>query len=67
MPPSLAMAIAILDSVTVSIAAVISGMLRLMSLVSFVFVETLSGVTSDFAGISKTSSKVKPSFTNFSL
>ena len=66
-PPSRAIAIAIRDSVTVSIAAVISGMLRLMSFVSFVFRETPSGVTSDFAGMSNTSSKVSPSFTNFSL
>ena len=61
MPPSLAMAIAIFDSVTVSIAAVIIGALSTTSLARTVLVLTSLGSTSDFAGIRSTSSKVSPS------
>ena len=67
MPPSLAMAIAILDSVTVSIAAVITGVLSVMVFVSFVVRSMSLGRTSDSAGIRSTSSKVRPSLTNFSI
>jgi hypothetical protein len=55
------MAIAIRDSVTVSMAAEISGVFSVMSLVSWVCVLTCVGTTSDKAGTSRTSSKVKAS------
>ena len=61
-PPSLAIAIAIRESVTVSIAAVMIGVLRVIVLVSLVVRSIMLGVTSDFAGIRRTSSKVRPSF-----
>ena len=61
-PPSLAIAIAMRESVTVSIAAVMIGVLSLMFLVRFVPSLIMLGVTSDFAGISSTSSNVSPSF-----
>ena len=57
-PPHCAIAIAILVSVTVSIADEISGILSFISLVTKVSVFTMSGVTDDFAGTSRTSSKV---------
>ncbi len=63
-PPSRAIAIAILESVTVSIAAVITGVLSEIVEVSFVLRSIILGVTSDSAGISRTSSKVRPSFLN---
>ncbi len=66
MPPSRAMAIAILDSVTVSMAEVIMGVLSVISLVRLVLMSIMFGVTSLFAGISRTSSKVSPSLINFS-
>ena len=59
------MAMAILDSVTVSMAEVIKGIFRVISLVNLVDKSTSLGNTSDSAGISRTSSKVSPSFTNF--
>lgn len=52
-------------SVTVSMAAVISGVFRVMRLVSRVEMEISLGSTSDLAGISSTSSKVRPSLANF--
>lgn len=60
-PPSLAIAIAILDSVTVSIAADKIGMFNSKFFVSLVLSTTLLGTTSDFFGTNKTSSNVKPS------
>ena len=65
-PPSRAMAMAISDSVTVSIAAVRMGALSLIVRVSCVEKSTSLGNTWDSAGISRTSSKVRPSFVNFS-
>ena len=59
-PPSRAIAIARRASVTVSIAADISGMASWMSRVSIVAVETCAGTTSDAAGTRHTSSKVRP-------
>ena len=66
MPPSRAMAMAMSDSVTVSMAAVSRGALRRMVLVSWVEKSTWLGRTLDSAGISSTSSNVRPSFTNLS-
>jgi len=63
MPPSRAMATASLDSVTVSIPALIKGILSLMFFVKYVVVSTSLGITSDLAGTSNTSSNVSPSFT----
>ena len=57
------MAIASLLSVTVSIAALIRGMFKSIPLQSDVRKSTVEGNTSDAAGISNTSSKVKASFT----
>jgi len=57
-PPSLAIAIAILDSVTVSILALISGMFSVIVFVNWVFNETWFGKTSDLFGTSNTSSNV---------
>ena len=65
MPPSRAMAMAMRYSVTVSIAALIRGMLRCIFLVSRVRRSMSAGSTSLAAGISSTSSKVSPCFTNF--
>ena len=64
MPPALAIAIAILVSETVSIALEISGVLRRIFRVSCVSRLTKSGVISEYAGSSSTSSKVKPSSAN---
>ena len=61
MPPSCAMAIAVRDSVTVSIAALMSGMLRRIWRVSCVLQSASRGRKSDSAGTSSTSSKVSPS------
>ena len=58
MPPASAMAIANALSVTVSIAADISGMPRLTALVRRVRVSASAGRTEEAAGTSKTSSKV---------
>ena len=57
-PPSLAIAIAILDSVTVSILALINGIFNWIFLVNWVFKETSLGRTSDLFGTSNTSSNV---------
>jgi hypothetical protein len=59
--PPLAKAIAILDSVTVSIAAEIMGMFNFIFLVSQVETSTSWGKTSEYWGTKRTSSKVKPS------
>ena len=61
MPPACAMAMASRLSVTVSMAAETSGMLRAISRVNLVAVLTWVGITSDGPGSSKTSSKVSPS------
>ena len=58
MPPSLAMAMAVRCSVTVSIAELISGVLSLMVSVSMVASDTSVGRTSEAAGTSSRSSKV---------
>ena len=60
-PPCLAMAIAILCSVTVSIEALIIGILSVTLLVSLVCKLIIFGVTSEYAGTNNTSSKVIPS------
>jgi hypothetical protein len=60
-PPSLANAIASCASVTVSIAALSMGTCRVMVLVSLVLISTSRGSTWEYAGISNTSSKVRPS------
>ena len=52
-PPSLAIAIAILDSVTVSIAADKIGMFNSKFFVSLVLSTTLLGTTSDFLELTK--------------
>ena len=67
MPPSRAIAMAILEVVTVSIAAVRKGELSRIPLTSSVEMSTSAGTTSERAGTSSTSSKVSPSFVNFSL
>src|SRR6478672_7332401 len=61
MPPCRAMAMAIRDSVTVSIALETSGTRRLTSRVSRVVVSTSLGVTSVSPGRRSTSSYVRPS------
>src|SRR5574344_3039491 len=66
MPPSRAMAIAIGASVTVSIAAVTKGICNSMLRENFVVNETSLGRTSEYAGISSTSSNVSPSITTLS-
>ena len=55
-PPSWAIAIAILDSVTVSIAADTIGIFNLIFFEKFVEVLTYLGKTSEYAGITNTSS-----------
>ena len=60
MPPDRAIAMAIRDSVTVSIAELTIGTLSLIFLVSWLEVSAVAGTTSDAAGSSKTSSKVRP-------
>jgi hypothetical protein len=54
---------AVLDSVTVSMAALTIGMFRAMFLVSRVDVSTSLGRTDDSAGTSSRSSNVRASFT----
>ena len=66
-PPCLAIDIAIFDSVTVSIPALIKGIFSLIVLVKFVCVFISFGNISDFWGINKTSSKVNPSFIIFAI
>ena len=65
MPPSRAMAMAMRYSVTVSMAALIRGMFSRIFFVSWVCRSTSAGSTSLAAGISSTSSKVRPCLTNF--
>ena len=57
---------AIRDSVTVSIAELTSGTRRVTRRVSRADVSASEGTTSDSAGRSMTSSKVRPSSANFS-
>ena len=66
MPPARAMAIAIRDSVTVSIAELTSGTRSVISRVSFDEVSTALGTTSEAAGSNRTSSKVRPSIATLS-
>ena len=61
-PPSRAIAIAILYSVTVSIAAEITGIDNLILSVKLTFKSTFLGNISLLAGTNSTSSNVKPSF-----
>ena len=61
MPPARAMAMAIRDSVTVSIAELTSGTRSRIRLVSWLDVSALAGTTSEAAGSSRTSSNVSPS------
>ena len=61
MPPSRAMAMAMRDSVTVSMAEEIRGMFMRIFGVSQVATSIMPGVTLLSAGISSTSSKVSPS------
>ena len=61
-PPSLAIAIAILAPVTVSMAAVIIGVFSLTFPASLVASCIILGVTSDSPGIRRPSSNVRPSF-----
>ena len=65
MPPSRAMAMAMRYSVTVSMAALIRGMFSLILRVSWVCRSMSAGRTSLSAGISSTSSKVRPCRVNF--
>ena len=58
MPPCCAMAMAISDSVTVSIAALSSGTFSLMFLVRRVLTSTCAGSTVECRGTSRMSSKV---------
>ncbi|OPZ48789.1 MAG: hypothetical protein BWY95_00565 [Bacteroidetes bacterium ADurb.BinA104] len=60
------MAIAILDSVTVSIAAVTNGRFSVMLREKRLVKEISRGSTSEYAGISSTSSKVNPSIITLS-
>jgi hypothetical protein len=59
-PPALTMDIAILDSVTVSIAEETRGTAKVMLRVNRVEVLTSDGTTSDASGSKSTSSKVRP-------
>ena len=61
MPPARAIAMAILASVTVSIAELTSGTFSRIRLVSWLEVSAAPGTTSEAAGSSSTSSKVRPS------
>ena len=67
MPPSRARAMAMRTSVTVSMAALITGMFRRIFRVSWVCRSMSAGRTLLSAGTSSTSSKVRPCFKNFSL
>ena len=58
MPPCLANAIAISDSVTVSIAALITGIFKVIFFVRLVEQSTSFGRTDDLLGTNKTSSNV---------
>ena len=61
MPPACAMAIAILASVTVSMAEATTGIFSVIPRVMRVRISTSDGSTSDSPGLSSTSSKVKAS------
>jgi hypothetical protein len=61
MPPACAMAIARRASVTVSMAEEMIGMLSEMERVSRVLMSTALGMTSEWPGVSRTSSKVRAS------
>src|ERR1700741_4384365 len=61
MPPARAIAIAIRDSGTGSIAELTNGTLRRILLVSWLDVSAVAGTTSEAAGSSRTSSNVSPS------
>ena len=65
MPPALAIAMAMRDSVTVSIAELTSGTRSVMLRVTRDDVSTSLGITSDADGSSRTSSKVRPSIATF--
>jgi hypothetical protein len=60
------MAMASLASVTVSMAALIMGMFSRIRFVNKVETSTSLGNIDEYAGTNKTSSKVNPSFPNFS-
>ncbi len=66
-PPSLAIAMASLDSVTVSMAALAKGRLRSIFCVTFVDTSTSLGSTSEYPGTRSMSSNVKADLPNFSL
>ena len=61
MPPERAIAIAIRDSVTVSIAELTNGTFSRIRRVSWLEVSAVAGTTSEAAGSSSTSSNVSPS------
>src|SRR4051794_24891258 len=61
MPPACAMAIASRASVTVSIAEEMIGILSEIERVSRVLISTLLGMTSEWPGVNRTSSKVRAS------
>src|SRR5690625_2111011 len=65
MPPSRAIAMAVLPSVTVSMAALTRGTLSRIVFVSHVDVLTSPGITLDMRGMMETSSKVMAEPTNF--
>ena len=67
MPPASAREIAIFDSVTVSIAADKSGVLRVMFFVSLDSMQASLGRKSLYFGRSNTSSKVNALYFNFSM
>ena len=60
MPPARAIAMAMSASVTVSMAAEISGMFREIVRVKRLTVETSLGCTAEYRGTRRTSSKVRP-------
>ena len=60
-PPNFAISMAILDSVTVSIAEEIMGILRFKLFDNFVSVIVSDGRISEYFGVSKTSSYVRAS------
>ena len=66
-PPSRASAIANWDSVTVSMAAEMMGILRSILPVSLVFTSVSAGTTLEWAGTRSTSSKVSASLIFFSI
>ena len=66
-PPSRAIAIAILEVVTVSMAEVRNGAFSRIPFTRSVEMSTSAGTTSERAGTKRTSSKVRPSLVNFSL